>query len=477
MEKIVVNFKNYKKLADVEAEFSAGNIYLVKAGNMQGKTSFTQAMQTLLIAKNDNSQITTFGETEGKLSGEFIGADGEKYVVTFEFGNEKDDKFLLVRPDTSTSRKVTDIRNVFQYNAFTVEEFFNWGLSEKGRKEQASVILGLLPKEAREKIKVIDTKINERTGELFLKRTEVNNALKGFMSIADSIVLDAKQEKILANGPAAKEALEKLKIDLAKQAGDPQKMARLINLKQKVVQIPKDITAAKESTTAEAEEIKKQIEALTQQIETLKNKGKAKVSEYNELAKQKTEELEAIKSEIATLKAETGTGDAAATEKLKADIARGEAFMQVYNEVHPKKAQKEDATKKAEEKKKESDTITATIEKHRTERKAIFLKEKLPIDNIYVEEDGLYFMKGNDKLPFTESNISYAEGGLIVAKILCELNKKTPIICIGKAAEYDNASKEKLGKMAEEYHAVMFFDHVTETPEELHFECYTEEEK
>ena len=95
------------------------------------------------------------------------------------------------------------------------------------------------------------------------------------------------------------------------------------------------------------------------------------------------------------------------------------------------------------------------------------------MDNVIINNGELFFVddKGN-QLAFTEEQISYSVAGKRIAKLLLERNKELPIICIGKASEYDEQSLKELSELASKYDAIIFCDKVEPEQEELCIEVY-----
>jgi hypothetical protein len=117
---------------------------------------------------------------------------------------------------------------------------------------------------------------------------------------------------------------------------------------------------------------------------------------------------------------------------------------------------------------KESQDKTKKIEQYRKDIKALFTKANYPVDDITIEDGEAFFVeKDGNKVPFVESDLSYSKGGSKIVEILMELNKELPIILLGKASEYDGATKDKFAAIAKDRGYIMIADSVVEQQEEL----------
>ena len=122
-QEIILKLKNFKKLEDFEVSLRDSYLYLAKGKNATGKSTLKQAFSILLGAKNDIDTPVTIGKDKG--TGELVnmpGADGRKYIVQWNFTNDKD-KFIVIDDEGKKISKVEDIRNIFKFKNITVENF------------------------------------------------------------------------------------------------------------------------------------------------------------------------------------------------------------------------------------------------------------------------------------------------------------------------------------------------------------------
>jgi hypothetical protein len=163
-------------------------------------------------------------------------------------------------------------------------------------------------------------------------------------------------------------------------------------------------------------------------------------------------------------------------EEYDALVARKDKGQEFINKVSAVKTKKENIIlneERLEKAQTEWKDIDDKIEGLRIEKKTLFEQAKLPMDNVIINDGELFYVDENgNHMAFTEEQISYSTAGVRIAKLLLERNKNLPIICLGKAAEYDNESLSIIAKLAEEYDAIIFCDMVVPGKEELSIEVY-----
>lgn len=444
--KLTISIKNYKKISDITEEFKSGYLYLVKGKNNIGKTSFWQSLKMVFKADNPNPNILQFGTKEGYVEAdieketEVIGADGEKYIAKCEFKEGKEDKFTLIMPDATLRKKKTDIRDIFKYNEETPETFLGWGLTEAGRRKQAEMILEFLPATTQIRIAEIDKQINNKTGILYITRSGKNETLQGYKKVVEqTFPLSAEEESMLTKETSAIEMINAIKKDL--EALELTRSSQSDIIQQKAVIETNIINYKKE---------KEQLEIRLVELN--------KLIEFNE------KELKAFP--------ET-TFDQEKHDTLVKRKEAGQEFINKINNIKTKKENIELNEKRLEQAEKEWKELDNKIETLRIEKKTLFEQAKLPMDNIIISDGELFYVddKGN-QMAFTEEQISYSVAGKRIAKLLLERNKNLPIICIGKASEYDQESLEEISLLAQQYDAIIFADKVTAEQEDLTIEVF-----
>lgn len=172
-----VKIKNFKNLKEFDSEINGKSIFLM-GDNEVGKSSFIQAVFSILGNKNFPDKPINNDETDANISVEFS-IDGNEYIATKKF-TEKNPKgyFELRTPDgmsTTSVNLLTDIVGDISFNPF---DFIELSKSSTGRKKQVEFIKKLIPIKVLEKIDAIDQYINESYGQ----RTEINRDIKNLKS-------------------------------------------------------------------------------------------------------------------------------------------------------------------------------------------------------------------------------------------------------------------------------------------------------
>lgn len=444
--KLTLYIKNFKKISEIDESFLSGYLYLVKGRNNIGKTSFWQSLRMVFKTENNNNNILQFGTKEGFVEAdiekgtEIVGADGEKYIAKCEFKEGKEDKFTLIMPDATVRKSKKDIRDIFRYNDVTPEEFLGWGLTEAGRRKQAEMILEFLPATTQSRIAEIDKQINNKSGILYVTRSGKNETLQGYKKVVENTLpLTAEEEGVLSKETVAIEHFNNIKKEL--EGLDIIRASQGDDIRQKTT-LETEIASYKKEKIELEERLKKLDILISNSEDTL-----------NSIPK--------------------NTFDQAKYDELVANKDKGQEFINRINSIKTKKENITLNETRLEQAEKEWKDINTKIEDLRIEKKTLFEQAKLPMDNVIINDGELFYVDENgNHLSFTEEQISYSTAGVRIAKLLLERNKNLPIICIGKASEYDNESLAEIAKMAEKYDAIIFADKVVPGKEELSIEVF-----
>lgn len=477
--KYSVEFKNFKKIEDLTAEFEGGNIYIIGGPNEIGKSTFLQGIEILSTGVDPNKgSIVTDGKEEGHIKTEFIGADGSKYVVKYNFNDNKN-QFILINPKTevkkSTSRNNV-IAEIFKYNKFTIEEWFAWGLTAEGRRKQADIILNLLPEKAKEEYLSIDDKISPKVGVIFGQRTSLNkdyDILKKTVEEYELSKLDIedinKKTSVDTLLPTLKQELEKA---LKNNPDSIKKNIEFLNasISEKEVASNEKVVSLEEQDR----ELEKECEELLKQIE-LKKKKRAEIKEQITITKSTSqEEIKKITEEVKALEESVKTlTDGVDIEKLKERIATGEALQNKINNLIDKQKTYNEKCTKLQELFENIEKLNNEIDNLKERKVQILTENKLPISNIIIEDgEALYVDKEGVKLPFIRESVSYSSGGMIVLELMAHINKELPIWLVGSAESYDKSRMEKLRILAKKYNGIVLLDKVIDNEkQQLEITC------
>jgi len=480
---IQVEFNNYKLLKDFRAELKSGNIYFVKGNNGKGKTSFLQGLLATIRGKNSNKNLASFDSQEGHVKTQiqdFKGADGENYTIKFNFADGKDDRFTIIRPDTTVSKKSGDITSIFQYNAFTVDEFFSWGTTAEGRRKQAAIIMNMLPLQVQNEIRDIDSKVNERNGTLVEQRKKANAVVEAKNIEVSNIKFtpnEIKMKDFLLQNPNYTQITEEMQDaldnasktvlsstdDLLKKQSLENKISNLEDLKERTIE---DFTQYKSNTQKEIDELKSRIIALT---ESFKTKG----LEVQALIDSKNKEIETETLALKELSAKLDAKKLPNIEELQKDLDERNPYMDLYYSIENKEKAMDEKKREYIDTKTVADSLNISIVELRKRKIDLIAAAKLPVDNIAIDGDEIFYVTPEGlQIPFSEENLSYSKGGLVVAQIMLAVNQSLPLLLVGKAAEYDNDSLAQLCQLAEKNDAIVILDRVIPEATNLQIECY-----
>lgn len=446
--KTQIEINNYGLIKHISKEMSSGNLYFVKASNSEGKTTFTRAFLDVIQGQSKNKNRLSFGEKEGNIKTKhtFNGGDNKVYDVRLDFNDKGKEKFTIITPDNIVSNRKTDVSAIFKYNHFSVDDWFGWGMTAEGRRKQADIIKLLLPEGKQSRLKEIDSLINTKNGTLYLKRRDSNNEFKALLSLDKSF--DEREEKILDNGEDWIKGIGDIKTEYEEAKSAVDKNDTYIQ------------TIEREKNSIE--DTDSEIKELERKLESLKEKNIKSFASIKE-AKEKTENVP-TKEKL---------------EDLSVTLNKYQNGINAYNVLLEKKKDVDYNTKNIESKRSDYIQIDNQINELRAENKNIITESNTNLRNIVINNGEVFYEENGNELPFIEDNISYSKGGIIVLKLMTKINKKLPIWFIGKAAEYDNKSKEELLKIAKENDGIIVADQVVGEDTKLHIEIYdkTKDEK
>lgn len=322
-----------------------GALVMLKGDNKTGKTTSLTLIESILTANNK----PPIGNNP--VIGEFIGADGELYVVSMDTKeNIKGSRYFIMHNDKIKLIEPKDLRELLAYNPMSVEKFIAYSLTKEGRRKQRDFVIKAMRDGVYEKYIELD-KIEDK---LYNERYDAGVVLKNTIKVEESI-----------------------------------------------------------------EELDAQIAV------TLKS--------YQE----KLEELNAIK---------------ALGEQIRAKLDAKKTWVE------------KDATY-AE---KEAELLSVRA------KKQALLKGKLPIDNVEVDDDGIYVLDGERRLPLDDSNVATSLGVKTVAKIIAEANKETPIVLVNRLESLNTEMRRSLSEFCKEHNVWIIAEDVDETKDKVVAEIFEE---
>jgi hypothetical protein len=432
-----------KKHNELSLELESSNVYMLKGSPETGKDSVLQAILSMFKVQNDNPNIIKWGAKDAAIQIDITKdqpvtmGDGEKYILSMHKTVGNEERFSLVLPDGSLRKKKTDIRQLLQYNAYTVEQIWELTKTEKGRRELTEMIMTFIPKDVKDRISEIDKQINTKSGTLYVTRSGKNELFTGFKKVFEQTSDISFDEGKLINNAVSNQA-------------------RYDTIKKELNELD-EIKNGLDSTI----KTRTVLETNISNFKTEKEKIEKRLKELNELITEAEKDLSGIPE---------SNFDQAKYDSLKEQKDKADIFFAAVKVAQTKKENYELAEKRMNDAKAEWEKYNTLIEELRKEKQSLFDSAKLPMSNVVVDDGELYLMdeEGN-RLNFDENQMSYSQTGIRVAKLLLELNKNLPFICLGHGESYGNKVHE-LVELAKEYQAVILCSKVTENDEELSIE-------
>ena len=322
-----------------------GALVMLKGDNMKGKSTSLSLIRSLISGSNKPIN------GNGPVIGEFIGADGDTYVVTMDTKeNITGSRYFLTSRDKIKQVSPKDVVGLMKYNPMSVEEFISLGLTAEGRRKQRDFVVKAMGDDVyREYMEVLDI---EKV--VYQERYDAGVVLKSTIKVEESV-----------------------------------------------------------------EELDAQI-AVT-------------LKAYQE----KLEELNAIK---------------ALGEQIRAKLDAKKTWVE------------KDTTYREKE---------AELAAVRAKKQAL-LNGKLPIDNVEVDDDGIYVIDGERRLPLDDSNVATSLGVKTVAKIIAEANKETPIVLVNRLESLNTAMRRSLSEFCKEHSVWIIAEDVDETKDKVVAEIFEE---
>ena len=270
MPEVKLVFKNYKLLKEQEINLHNGSIFLIQGPNNVGKTTFVNAIKAIMEVKDETVNPVSHGEQEGFITGSLPGADGKTYQFRYDFNIDGKSKFIFIDQEGKSVKSIMDMRKIFNYTHFTIEEFFAWSQTEGGRKKQMNILLGLLNDEEQKEIADIDKTINTADGTLFAERTKVNSDITIARAIVENNKPSAEDERLINS----KEDTIKLLDNLIQQRDILNNRIAIGEEQKKKILLAEQVKIKYDKSEKELSEKEKRSEELTREIEDRRRRRK-----------------------------------------------------------------------------------------------------------------------------------------------------------------------------------------------------------
>lgn len=214
MAKIALEFKNYKKIKDLNFDLNDYDAVIVNGKNREGKTSLINGIFENLTATNLSNQPLTIGEEKGEKSVIVEDKNGKEIKIVHTFSKKSPKGTFYAIQDGQKISSVTKIRELIgDANAYTINEFFMMCKSIPGRRKFIQeVLMRLMTSEQIAKTNVINNQINSKDGEFYITRTTLNSELKALEAIPgltdEQKTLLAKKDELLENKATSEKSIK-----------------------------------------------------------------------------------------------------------------------------------------------------------------------------------------------------------------------------------------------------------------------------
>lgn len=214
MAKIALEFKNYKKIKDLNFDLNDYDAVIVNGKNREGKTSLINGIFENLTATNLSNQPLTIGEEKGEKTVIVEDKNGKEIKIVHTFSKKSPKGTFYAIQDGQKISSVTKIRELIgDANAYTINEFFMMCKSIPGRRKFIQeILMRLMTSEQIAKTNVINNQINSKDGEFYITRTTLNSELKALEAIPgltdEQKTLLAKKDELLENKATSEKSIK-----------------------------------------------------------------------------------------------------------------------------------------------------------------------------------------------------------------------------------------------------------------------------
>ena len=438
-----LELKNFQAIKDFSADFT-GDVYLVKGENEVGKSTILKSIVCLLTGERD--AVLRNGEKNG-FAKMVIGGDGKEYTVELRFTENDPRGTISIRAkDGMRSTNVSMLRTILNYRNFDAEEFARWSETAEGRRKQIQVVMGLVPPEIANRIKVIDAEVllakesrKAVNANIKYKETELQS-IKAQLSDGDTETYTEPIDLTVLMQESNKAAEQRAKAENVKM--------QMTSLESELANIPKE----RERLAADLERAKKAYE----DAKAFYNRS------IENVAAQETE----IKDKIGKAEQWLSEYDAQPKEDAAEKLAAAQnhnAKCNIVKMFHAKQTEVDAERTKA-------DKLNADLEAYAKERAELVAAAKFPIDGLSFGEDGLTL---ND-VPFVVGKVSDSQIMEVAAKLVIASNPTVNIFRIGRGESLGAKRLQSIVNLAKENGFQGFIEQVERGQETISVEEYRE---
>lgn len=468
-----ITFRNYGLVPNGEYNLHDGTIFFIKGHNNKGKSTFLNAIKSIMEVKDEKLDPTTYGEKDGEIICSIPGADGNQYQVRYDFTNDGKKRFRIINDKGRSIQTVGAMRDVFGYNHITATDWLEMSKSESGRQKQREVLINLMTDDERKRLAEIDAAIDNRKGTDFTLRTQKNAEFDALKKVNTQFALTDDEIKLLNNEENAKRTFADLKASQAKHQSilDNSK----VNLEK--------LANARQIRTVENEAYEKYIQSQDALIKDLEDRLIAAKKEKMERTKSYNENREVILETITTLEKEVDEKTINDSKYILEDriindsllpglntrIKNGENVLKAIEAIKVKKETFDNNNQSLQHLTHEIEKLNNDIEKKRIEKTNIIKNSPNIPERWSFEDDYLTY----DGIPFVPADISTSLALRAITDLMIAINK-TPVMIMGDAESLGYEVLNELAEIAKENNRIMVFAEHDRTMEDVELVCYDE---
>jgi len=389
-----------------------------------------------------------------------------------EYNEEGKEKLTLMAPGGIKSVKVTDLRNVFDYHDVSVEEFMLWSDSKDGRKKQRDLLLSIFPKEVQDNF---ITAMDKEKG-YYDSRSTINKEVDLFTKQLAGYEMTPEQLADLEKKPLVVQRMDKLnayKKNSVNQYADLKVVAKDIQKSEENIQKMKDefpdykagLKKTIDEKNADLNELRDRLQKLELLIGNM-------IDQYRQAEEKHNQDLDAKNKELQIFyEKQKHLNDSLIPEaKLEESEQKINTKLDYIKNLESTNTLRLKVVENLEKKKEEQVKVEKDLTDIRSYKDSLLTSVQMPIDGLSIDEEGLSY----NGLPFDKNQLSTSQFMQVVLRILVAINKKTPIIPIGRAESFGKKKLKELIELAEKENCQIFFEKVKDEGE-LTIEVFEED--
>ena len=449
MKPIEVKIKNLGLIDSLDVKFPSAGLILVQGENMVGKSTFIRGLSTLFSAGIPTNLLKR-DEKNGYIEAPFKAKNGDEYICRLDLDpKNKTDRLTVLAPDGKKVKRIGDIQELFSYPTFTIEDFFDWGKNTEGAKKQAQIVLQLLPEDVQAKIKSLSedekTAYDKRT-YLFRLKEDKEGAVKELKPSLEDVQLTDHLPLLEEQLEGIKDQLEAFnEVQLLEE-----RLSSVANKGNTCDERLKEYAVSYRACDTEIERLKKLISDQEEKKSAIALSGNKVKEEKKELEKNMLDINTKLKGFDVNKK------QLLAESKLKLSEEISEAYtsktlVDTYNS----------ALKEWQQVEKEHGELDKKITEIRSVKKGL-MTSGLPIDNLYIEDDLLYFEDNGELFRFNTNETSQSRLMFKTIEIFMAVNKGVEVVLISRGESLDKNMIKALHEMGVKNEYLYIMEYVSE---------------